>query len=69
MNGGGQPHRLVQARLRIPQSALTALTVLGLDMDDEGVAYQFILGQTYPSAGSSCSWIGPIGITVEMACL
>jgi hypothetical protein len=33
-------------------------------MNDEGVATQ-----TQLSAGSSCSWIGPIGITVEMACL
>jgi hypothetical protein len=40
MNRGGQPDRFAQARLCIPQSALTALTVLRLDMDDEGAATQ-----------------------------
>jgi len=40
MNGGGQSHRFIQARLCIPQSAFTALTVLGLDMDDESAATQ-----------------------------
>ena len=64
MNGGGQPDRFGQPFFTIPQGTFAALTVLGLDMNDKSAATQ-----TYPSAGSSCSWIGPIGITVEMACL
>ncbi len=52
-------------------------TRLGLDMDDECRAQRVArvvvsgrLGQAVSATGvSSCSWIGPSGITVEIACL
>lgn len=75
-DGGGQADRFIEAGLRIAQLETRAL--LALDVDDERAdALLFgdlkpCLAQAFSIAGAvSCSinWIGPSGITVEMACL
>jgi len=68
MDGGGQPDRFVPARAGIAQGLGGAAAVLGLDMNNESAGHLRLTRFSF-QAGSSCSWIGPIGITVEMACL
>ena len=75
----GLPDRFLEAGLRIAVQPRALGPRLGLDMDHEGGARQVAraviagLGLGYAfsfsTAVSSCNWIGPSGMTVEIACL
>jgi hypothetical protein len=76
-DGGGQADSFGKARLCIAP-AVQALARLGLDMNNKGgrcivgapAATRWPAQAVSAVAGStSCRLIGPIGITVEIACL
>ncbi len=68
MNGGRQADGLFQPRFTVAQGTRAAR--LGLDMHHQRRApVRNGRHQCQASPGSSWSWIGPSGITVEMACL
>ena len=78
MDRGGKADRLLQPRLGVTVQTCARGSRLGLDMDNEGgaqmIARTVVTGrpaQTVSAAigVSSCSWIGPSGITVDIACL
>jgi hypothetical protein len=75
-NGGGEAGRFGKTRLGIAQ--LQMIACLALDMNDERAGTLLLrnlkagFAQAFSIAGTiscSMSWIGPSGITVEMACL
>ncbi len=75
-DGGGQPDGFGQTRLRIAVERIRRFARLEFDMDDERRARNGNIivrrGRAYalsPTISCSWSWIGPIGITVEIACL
>jgi len=75
-DGGGQPYGFGQTRLRITVERVRRFARLRFDMDDERRARSGNVivrrGWAYalsPTISCSWSWIGPIGITVEIACL
>jgi hypothetical protein len=76
-DGGGQPGGFRKTRLRVAQRVVS---LLAFDMDDEGgtpfgarmAGFARRMFQALSSAGAvsaSINWIGPSGITVEIACL
>jgi|SRR5579871_196311 len=79
-DGRGETDGLLEPRLRVAIRARAQLARLRLDVKDNRRSRRFrraVLGvrcsaQACSAAcgwASSCSWIGPSGMTVEMACL
>jgi hypothetical protein len=66
-DGRCEAHRLGQSRVGITPTRRTAR--LGLDMDDERGTLYVGAYACSAAASVSCSWIGPSGMTVEIACL
>jgi hypothetical protein len=75
---GGEADRLFQTCLGVAVETRTRGARLGLDVNNESsaqlIARTVVAGRSAQTVSaaigvSSCSWIGPSGITVEIACL
>ena len=78
MDRSGKTDGLLQPRLGVAVQACACGSRLGLDMNDKSraqlIARAVVTGRSAQTVSaaigvSSCSWIGPSGITVEIACL
>ena len=78
MDRSSEADGLLQPRLGVAVQSRARGARLGLDMNDERraqlIARAVVTGRSAQTVSaaigvSSCSWIGPSGITVEIACL